>query len=161
MITRVVIEQFYENFEEATIGKWLKTEGDSVAKKESLVELITDKVTFEFESPAAGTLLRIVSPEKSVVPVGYVIAVLGDPDEEVPPVEAENEALLEKKRRQEAAEATPPIRLRTRSRSRVRATPKARRMAREAGVELEAVAKATGAAVVTEAAIERFLAERK
>jgi len=165
LITRVIIEQFYENFEEATVGQWLKAEGDRVENEEPLVELITDKATFEYESPGAGVLRRLVAQEKSAVPVGYVIGVLGEPDDALPDVDQENSELLAKKQAEQQLEAnavgaTPLIR-KARAGRGVRATPKARARAREAGVDLEEIAQTSDAKMLSEEDVERFLVQRQ
>jgi 2-oxoglutarate dehydrogenase E2 component (dihydrolipoamide succinyltransferase) len=74
MITRIVIPQAFENMEEATIGAWLKSEGDSVTPGDALCELITEKTTFPLEAEGSGVLRQIAVNEKSIVPVGAVLA---------------------------------------------------------------------------------------
>jgi pyruvate/2-oxoglutarate dehydrogenase complex dihydrolipoamide acyltransferase (E2) component len=54
----------------AIVVRWLKREGDKVKLGEPLVELETEKVSFELESPASGTLLKLLAQEASEVPVG-------------------------------------------------------------------------------------------
>lgn len=135
------IEQWAENLEEATVGQWLKAEGDQVAVGESVVEIITDKVTFEWEAEQAGVLRQIVATEKSVVPVGYVIGVVADPDEELPEVAAMNAQLAGERR--ELALTAPREVVRKEGFGKikkVRAVPAARRIARERGVDLAKVA---------------------
>jgi pyruvate/2-oxoglutarate dehydrogenase complex dihydrolipoamide acyltransferase (E2) component len=83
MATEVKLPLLGEGVTESTIGRWLKAEGDTVARFEPLLEVVTDKVDTEVTSPAAGTLLRIVVPEGETVPVGAVLALLGQPGEEV------------------------------------------------------------------------------
>src|SRR5512134_2262396 len=68
--------------ESGTIVRWLKAEGDEVAKGEPLYELDTDKVTQEVEAEASGTLLKIVVADGEV-DVGATVAVIGAPDEDV------------------------------------------------------------------------------
>ena len=75
-----------ESIAEGTVVTWLKGEGDVVARDEDLVVVSTDKVETELPSPAAGTLLKIVAAEGATVDVGAVIAVLGEPGEEIPDV---------------------------------------------------------------------------
>src|SRR5437867_4409631 len=65
--------------ETGKVVRWLKTEGEAVAKAEPLMEVETDKVTVEIEAPATGTLAGVTVSEGEDVPVGRVIAyVLGD-----------------------------------------------------------------------------------
>ncbi|HID05586.1 MAG TPA: hypothetical protein EYP10_00405 [Armatimonadetes bacterium] len=180
MAVKVVIEKVFENMEEATIGKWLKREGEYVHEGEPLVEIITEKVTFEMESPASGILRRIVSPEKSTVPIGYIIAVLGDVDEPLPDVDEENRHIMAQWRgevHQPATGApTPSITVSAPQTSqlsqasterlakravpqRVRATPAARRLAREHGIDLGDVARELGVDVVSEKHVREYLNE--
>jgi pyruvate/2-oxoglutarate dehydrogenase complex dihydrolipoamide acyltransferase (E2) component len=137
------IEQWAENLQEVTLGRWIKAEGDAVDVGESICEIITEKVTFEYESPIAGVLARIYAAEKSVVPVGYAFAFLGGAGEAAPAgVEERNAELLEKHQAQARLQIdleAPAAGGGTGGR-RVRATPGARRAAREAGVELAKVA---------------------
>lgn len=62
----------------AIVVRWLKQEGDKVKVGEPLVELETEKVSFELESPAAGTVLKFLAPEGAVVPVGGVLCEIAD-----------------------------------------------------------------------------------
>ncbi len=134
------IEKWAENLDEVTVSLWLKHEGDLVEVGESICELISDKATFEYEAEHSGILLSILAAEKSVVPVGYVIGFVGTADETVPEgVVERNEELLAAHQAAAAVELDLDIAPR-RSGSRVQATPAARRVAREASVDLEDVA---------------------
>lgn len=177
MITRIVIPQAFENMEEATIGTWLKAEGNTVQKDEPLCELITEKTTFELPAEGGGILRRIVTPEKSIVPVGFIIGIIGDAEEELPDVDAENTAHSQnKKQSPEAGTATlsvPSIATPTGGSttptaqgaasgaggagSRVRATPAARRAARERSVAIEDVAAAFPGKVLSEEDVAKFV----
>lgn len=64
--------------------RWLKSEGDSVQVGEAVVELETDKVSYELESPIAGVLLKIVAEESVQVPVGGVLCHIGQPADNGP-----------------------------------------------------------------------------
>ncbi len=143
----VVLDPLYPEMEEATLGQWLVTVGDMVTPGQPLAELITDKVAYEYQSPEAGMILVLLSPEKSVVPVGTVLAVIGDANEQVAnlaALEAENRRLAEAREAELAAvqQATTaqvvPEDAQVR-RQEVRATPAARRLARERGVDLTAL----------------------
>ena len=63
-----------EGVTEATIVKWWKEVGDPIEKKEILLEVMTEKVNTEIESPVTGTVFEIIYPNDSVVKVGEVIA---------------------------------------------------------------------------------------
>jgi pyruvate/2-oxoglutarate dehydrogenase complex dihydrolipoamide acyltransferase (E2) component len=157
------IEQWAENLQEVTLGRWIKAEGDEVEIGESICEIITEKVTFEYESPMTGVLTRIYAAEKSVVPVGYAFAFLGAPGEAPPEgVEERNARLLEKYQAQTRLEIdldAAPAAGGAPAGGRVRATPGARRAARERGVELAAVAEWMGEdRPVSEEDVARYLA---
>jgi pyruvate dehydrogenase E2 component (dihydrolipoamide acetyltransferase) len=72
----VVMPRLSDSMEEGTILKWLKAEGDEVAKGEELVEIETDKATMTYEADTAGTL-AIVAQEGETLPIGQVIARIG------------------------------------------------------------------------------------
>src|SRR6476661_5696021 len=74
----VTLPQLGETVTEGTITRWFKQVGDSVAADEPLFEVSTDKVDTEVPSPVAGTLSEIRAQEGDTVPVGAVIAVVGD-----------------------------------------------------------------------------------
>jgi pyruvate/2-oxoglutarate dehydrogenase complex dihydrolipoamide acyltransferase (E2) component len=62
----------------AIVVRWLKRVGDKVKVGEPLVELETEKVSFELESPAAGTLLKVLAQETAEVPVGDALCEIAD-----------------------------------------------------------------------------------
>ena len=71
--------------EQGTIIAWRINVGDIVNVGTILCELETDKSTFDFESPAAGTVRKLVAQAGDTIPVGGLIAVIGDPSEQIPP----------------------------------------------------------------------------
>jgi pyruvate/2-oxoglutarate dehydrogenase complex dihydrolipoamide acyltransferase (E2) component len=83
MTTNVVMPQLGESVVEGTVGKWFKKIGDKVDLYEPIMEVVTDKVTTEIPSPAAGTLLQIVVPEGTTVKANTVVAVIGEAGEQV------------------------------------------------------------------------------
>ena len=136
MATEIKLPRLGQGMESGTIVKWLKSEGDSVKKGEPLYELDTDKVTQEVEADASGVLLKIAIAEGEVE-VGKTIAVIGEQGEEVA---AEPE--VEGPKAEAREEAPAPIQAvqardgRTREGGRIKASPLARRIARERGIEL-------------------------
>jgi pyruvate dehydrogenase E2 component (dihydrolipoamide acetyltransferase) len=138
--TEVILPRLGQGMESGTIVRWLKAEGEPVAKGEPLFELDTDKVTQEVEAEAAGVLLKIAVPEGEV-PVGQTVAFIGAegedvpeiaaaaPEEAAPPRPQSTEVTVEV--REEAAVAS--------GNGRIKASPLARRMARERGIELAGV----------------------
>ncbi|MGE0283778.1 MAG: 2-oxoglutarate dehydrogenase complex dihydrolipoyllysine-residue succinyltransferase [Rhizobiaceae bacterium] len=78
MATEIRVPTLGESVTEATIGKWFKKAGDTVAVDEPLVELETDKVTVEVPSPTAGTLTEIAAKEGDTVAVGALLGSIGE-----------------------------------------------------------------------------------
>ena len=76
-MTDIVVPTLGESVTEATVGKWLKAAGDSVAKDDVLVELETDKVAVEVSAEEAGTLSEIVANEGDTVEIGALLGRLG------------------------------------------------------------------------------------
>ncbi|KPF94525.1 dihydrolipoamide succinyltransferase, partial [Rhodopseudomonas sp. AAP120] len=72
-MTDIRVPTLGESVTEATIGRWFKKPGDSVAVDEPLVELETDKVTIEVPAPSAGTLGEIVAKDGETVAVGALL----------------------------------------------------------------------------------------
>src|SRR5579872_7511563 len=85
--TEVILPRLGQGMETGTIVRWLKAEGDAVAKGEPLFELDTDKVTQEVEAEASGVLLKIAVNEGEVE-VGRTIAFIGKEGESVAAVES-------------------------------------------------------------------------
>ena len=72
------------DMEEGIVVRWLKAEGDTVAKGEPLAEIETDKSSVEVESPASGVVLKLYCPEDEALPCGTPIACIGQPGEPIP-----------------------------------------------------------------------------
>ena len=117
-----------ENMAEATLGAWLVETGAQVQADTPIASLITDKAEFEIEAETAGVLLARAVPVKSTLPVGAVLAAIGQAGEEPPDLVAMNAEFL--------GTAAPAPAGRRRGAGLgdrdVRATPAARRMATEA-----------------------------
>ncbi len=88
-MTEIIVPTLGESVTEATVAKWLKAEGDSVAMDEPLVELETDKVTLEVNAPAAGTLGKIAVAEGENVEVGALLGEIGEGSGQAPAPEPE------------------------------------------------------------------------
>jgi pyruvate dehydrogenase E2 component (dihydrolipoyllysine-residue acetyltransferase) len=135
-MTEIKMPRLSDSMQEGTILSWLHEEGEHVAEGDELVEIETDKATMAYESPAAG-VLAIVAAVGETLPVGAVIATIGDgaavrrssaADAEAQPAAAA--AAREQPIGDEGNGADP---------GRVRATPLARRLAREHGVDLSTI----------------------
>ena len=115
---------------EGTLVRWLKAEGDTVQKDEPIMEIETDKVAMEAESPADGVLLKKVHQDGDVVPVLTTLGYIGEPGEAVPEETSGTAGTPEKAPSAPAAAGDP----------RIAATPAARRLAREKQLDLHGIA---------------------
>jgi pyruvate dehydrogenase E2 component (dihydrolipoamide acetyltransferase) len=84
MVRVISMPKLGQSEEVATIVRWLKKEGDAVAKGDILFEIETDKALLEVESFFEGTLLKIVAAEGQIVPVQATVGYIGDPGEPIP-----------------------------------------------------------------------------
>jgi pyruvate dehydrogenase E2 component (dihydrolipoamide acetyltransferase) len=115
MPTAVIMPALELAQETGKVIRWLKAPGDAVTKGEPIVEIETDKVTTEIEAPASGILRDVSAQEGEVVPVGHAIALILAPDE--------------------AGAARPAT---------IKASPLARKIAEQHGVDLAQVRTSTG-----------------
>ncbi len=151
-MTRITIPQLDVNLIDVTITRWRKQRGDHVSSGETIAELTTDKAVYELEAPASGTLLEIFADEKSVVPTGYIVGAIGQAGESDPAIANDNQAMMSAYRGPQATSA--PVRERP---ARVRATPRARRLAQEHNIDLAKVQAESGAEIIDEATLAPFL----
>jgi len=96
MATEIKVPTLGESVTEATVARWLKQPGDTVAMDDPVVELETDKVTLEINAPAAGTLTEVVVAEGANVGVGAVLGVIGEGAAKVAPAAAKSAAAAAK-----------------------------------------------------------------
>ncbi len=148
MATVVAMPSMGYDMKEGIVVRWRKKEGEQVARGEVIAEIETDKATVEMEAYASGVLGKILAEEGASIPVGDLIAVITAPGEEVPPLES---LTIETPQEgtAEAAEPAPPVaqatvaapdaQMSAAQTGRVAATPIARRLAMELGVDLALV----------------------
>lgn len=144
METKIVVPEMGESVVEATIARWLKKEGDAVDAGEALVELETDKVNLEVGAERSGVLAQILHKDGADVKVGDVLGVLGDRAEGAAESKAETEAP------QDAEEPA--------GRG-GKATPSARRLAQEAGVDLAQIKGSGPANQITKQDVQQHLGQ--
>jgi pyruvate dehydrogenase E2 component (dihydrolipoamide acetyltransferase) len=145
----VKLPRLGQGMESGTVVKWLKAEGDTVERGDLLYELDTEKVTQEIEAEADGVLLKIAVPEGEAA-VGTTLAFIGEPGEAVempdaaePEPERERERVVQEDVQPVEAPAPPPpaeTAPEGQMGGRVKASPLARRLARERGIDLASVA---------------------
>ena len=156
MATKVHMEALSPTMEEGRLVKWNKHEGDPVKSGDTLAEVETDKAVMELVARADGQLLKVMVPEGTTVPVGNIVAWIGKPGEKVdgdgaaaPAPKGERSAVSGA--RETPAKPTPsaaptpapapqPVAaVAPADATRVKASPLARRIAKDAGVDLKLV----------------------
>jgi len=174
MAVEVVMPKFGLTMQEGTIQQWFHAEGDSVTNGEALFEVETEKVLYEVESPADGVLATILYPVESVVPVGRVVAAIAAADEDPTEVASRYAKTMAPVEAPARATATPPE---TRSPEgvssvgetaeasaapggRVVATPAARKLAKEKGLDLGSIGGTGPAGRITREDVEAALSRR-
>jgi len=113
MATEVIMPKLGETMEEGTVVLWLKKEGESIKKGEGLLEIMTEKATYEIEAPEDGVLLKVLVGENEVRPIGHFLAVVGEKNEDISDLLAQAE--------------------------RIKISPAAKRLAKEYGVDLREI----------------------
>jgi pyruvate dehydrogenase E2 component (dihydrolipoamide acetyltransferase) len=145
MVTKVVMPKLSLTMKVGTVGKWYKREGDTVEKGEPIVEIISEKATYDLEAPASGILRKILVEEGVDAPVNAVLAVITAPEEALSEAEllaevAPKEAEIEEK---------------------IRASPAAKRLAKEYGIDLSLVVGSGPDGRIVEEDVRRFIDESR
>src|SRR5205809_3074453 len=149
MATKVHMEALSPTMEEGRLVKWTKHEGDAVKSGDTLAEVETDKAVMELVARADGQLLKVLTPEGTTVPVGNIVAWIGKPGEKVDGAGSQTAGAGSQesgagapKPAPAAAPARPPAAAPVAAQAdatRVKASPLARRIAKDAGVALQLV----------------------
>ncbi len=143
MATKIILPAAGEALTEATIVQWLKKEGDPVEEGEPLFEVETDKATMEVEATASGVLRKILVPEGETIPILSIIGIIADPDEPLEAVEgvpaAKTEQEPTKVKPEPATRAAEPKAPQLAAGARIKASPVAKRLAQEKGIDLSLI----------------------
>jgi pyruvate dehydrogenase E2 component (dihydrolipoamide acetyltransferase) len=139
MVTKVVMPKLSLTMKEGTVGKWYKREGESVEKGEPIVEVISEKATYDLEAPASGILRKIFVQEGVEAAVNAVLAIITAP----------NEPFSETEIIQPAEEKEKPL----------LASPAAKRLAREYGIDLSHVKGSGPEGRIVEEDVKRYIEE--
>lgn len=134
MATTIVMPQLASTMESGTIVKWLKQVGEEIAEGEAIIEITTDKVDVEVESPASGVLIKILANEGDEVPVKQPVGIIGEAGEsvtEIPEVAEPKEKAPEVTEKIKSEEKKPA--------GKVFISPRAKRLAKESGVDISAI----------------------
>jgi len=151
MATTIVMPQLASTMEKGTIVQWLKQVGDEVAEGEAIIEITTDKVDVEVESPATGILLKVLANVGDEVPVEEPVCIIGGADERIGEpqvVESRKEVVLVPEK------PAQPV-------GRIFASPRARRSAKEAGIDLTSVTGTGPGGRIVSRDVQKYVAEGK
>ncbi len=135
MATTIVMPQLSSTMENGTIVQWLKQVGDEITEGEPILEITTDKVDIDVESPTSGVLLKLLVDTGDEVPVKEPIAVLGEAGEEI----GDSTIAEPAPQKESKAETEPVLERPAPPKGKIFASPRARRLAKESGVDLSAV----------------------
>lgn len=144
MVTKVVMPKLSLTMKEGTVGKWYKKEGDAVEKGEPIVEVISEKATYDLEAPASGVLRKILVEGGADAKVNDTLAVITAPDEAFSEVEI-------------LAEETPTMV--EEEKKRILASPAAKRLAKEFGIALSSVKGSGPEGRIVEEDVRRVMEE--
>lgn len=139
MANEVLMPKLSSTMDVGTITTWLKNEGDSVEIGEAIFEVMTDKIAIEVEAYDEGILLKKYIGDGDSAPVNSVIAYIGEAGEDVPAEMPGAESEAAEETPAEETTAAEPAKETTVATTKVRATPAARRLAREKGIDLQQV----------------------
>jgi pyruvate dehydrogenase E2 component (dihydrolipoamide acetyltransferase) len=156
MVTKVVMPRLSLTMKEGTVVQWFKEEGDTVQKGEPLVEVLSEKVTYDVEAPASGVLHKILASEGDNVPTDEAVGFIAAPDEVI--TETEPVTSVSPQPVEEAAVASikTPV---ERVEERIVASPAAKRLAREYGVDLSKVRGSGPEGRIVEEDVKHFIGE--
>jgi 2-oxoglutarate dehydrogenase E2 component (dihydrolipoamide succinyltransferase) len=171
LAAEIHVPELGESVADATVGKWLKQEGETVKSGEALVELETDKINFEVEAEQDGVLESISKPEGETVNVGEVIGTIGEGDGAAPeepeeqPQAEQPEAEADEEERPQAEEAEEVGGEESNGHREVedgagRASPSVRKLAQEYEVNLSEVSGSGSGGRITREDVERLIREQ-
>jgi pyruvate dehydrogenase E2 component (dihydrolipoyllysine-residue acetyltransferase) len=158
MATEVIMPKLSPTMEEGQLSRWLKKEGDKVSMGEPLAEIDTDKATMEMQALANGVLRKILINEGEAAPLGQLIAIIGEPNEDISGLLAKAGTTQAKGETNKPSEQAPPAKeeplssqpvaaegnggqpaVETSAAGRLIVSPLAARMAAEAGIDLRSL----------------------
>ena len=140
---------------EGKISKWFKSEGDTIEKGEPFFEVESEKITNVVKATASGIVFQIVVSAGTKVPVGTIVAVIAEPGEQPERIEGIQAGEVVEEAEPASGHPAPPAE-KPAEKKFVPATPAARRLAKELGVELASAAGTGPNGRITEADVKRF-----
>ena len=141
--------QMDQTMTQGKIGKWLVNEGDTVTEGQPLLEIETDKVVHEQESPADGVIAQLLAKEGSNVPVNELLAIIAAPGEEVGRIEVDTPKQPEAQVAQPRSSVQPS--------ADIKASPAARQLAEKLAIDLAAVTPSGPGGRILESDVQRYI----
>ncbi|MDW8058728.1 MAG: alpha/beta fold hydrolase [Thermomicrobium sp.] len=162
MATVIVIPKLGLTMTEGRVGRWLKRPGETVQAGEPVLEVETEKLTVEVEAPASGILAHVLAEEGTTLPVAAPVAVIAEPGEELDLSAILPASSSPATSRPATGSTGAPVTLSREAvpASEIRATPAARKLARDHGIDLARVPGTGPAGRITAEDVERYLASR-
>lgn len=165
MAKEIVMPKLGLTMSEGKVAKWHKEVGDEIAEGDVIFEVETEKITNEVEASSAGQLANILAQEGTVVPVTEVVAVMAEAGEDIDDVAAdyagreisEQDGEDEDEIAEEVEEKEEKKVDKQEKNKKIKASPKAKKTAKEKGVAIEEVAKVAEGARITSDDVEEYL----
>ena len=142
MAVKIVMPRLSLTMKTGSVVRWYKREGEEVRKGEPIVEVLTEKVTYDIEAPESGILRKIYAKEGDEVPVNGLLAIITGPDEPLPEIEVKTEK--------------PKVEIK----ERILASPAAKRLAREYGIDLSQISGTGPGRRIIEADVRQYIEEK-
>ncbi len=156
LATKILMPRLSLTMKTGSVVQWFKKEGETVEKGEPVVEVLSEKVTYDVEAPATGVLRKVLAEEGTEIPVGSTLAFIVGRDEKFSEAEMKAEALssklFEEVVEEEETEAIP--------RERVLASPAAKRTAREHNIDLAQIQGTGPEGRIVEEDVKLFIEEK-
>lgn len=161
MATPITMPKLGLSMKTGTISKWLKNEGDKIKKGEFIVEITTEKIKNKVESKAEGVMLKIVTPEGTMLPVGALICVIGEAGEDIASIiaDAAKNAAASKPAAGKAATSAAQSKLSAEELAKIKISPAARKMAEESGIDYTLITGTGPEGRITKEDVEKAIAE--
>ncbi|MGB9661477.1 MAG: dihydrolipoamide acetyltransferase family protein [Moorellaceae bacterium] len=159
MAEKVLMPKLGLTMKQGKVGKWFKKEGEAVKKGEVIVEIITDKIIAKVEAKADGLLRKILVSQGLTVPVGTVLGIIAGAEENIEPLLAEAGSVAPTA--EPTVGAAPVVAGGRASGERLKASPIARKLAEEHGLNLAELTGTGPEGRITREDVERYLEEKK
>jgi pyruvate dehydrogenase E2 component (dihydrolipoamide acetyltransferase) len=160
MAVEVLMPKLGLTMKTGTVVRWLKEVGDAVSEKEPLLEIETEKLSYQVESPAAGILLKKTAAVGEKYPIAFVVGYVGQPGEQVPDASGTAEAAPAPREKAAAAVAAAAVPAPAETGGRIFVSPVARKLAAERGIDYRQVRGTGPNGRIVKADIQRFADNR-